>query len=170
MLSCVWLFSDPCDPSPMDSLYARLPYPLPSPRGRSLAQTHVHWVSDTIQPFPLLSPSLSALNLSQNQELYNELALCIRCQSIGASVSALVLLMDIQDWFPLGLTGLISQFKGLSRILSNTTAHKHQFLGVQLTLWSNSHIHTWLLGKPALTRWTFAGKGLCFLICYLVLS
>ena len=104
------------------------------------------------------------------RDFTNELALCIRCQSIGASASALVLLMNIQDWFPLGLTGLISQFKGLSRILSNTTAHKHQFLGVQLTLWSNSHIHTWLLGKPALTRWTFAGKGLYFLICYLVLS
>ena len=52
------------------------------------------------------------------------------------------------DWSPLGLTGLISsQSKGLSRVFSNTTVQKHQFFGVQLSLWSNSHIHTWLLEK-----------------------
>ena len=79
----------------------------------------------------------------------SELALCIRCQSIGASTSASVLLMNIQDWFPLGWTGWISlQSKGLSRVFSNTTVQKHQFFGVQLSLWSNYHIHTWLLGKP----------------------
>ena len=70
-------------------------------------------------------------------------------QSIGVSASASVLLMNIQDWFSLGLTGLISlQSKGLSRVFSNTTVQKHQFFGVQLSLWSNSHIHTWLLEKP----------------------
>ena len=70
-------------------------------------------------------------------------------QSIGASASASVLPMNIQDWFPLGLTGWISlQSKGLSRVFSNTTAQKHQFFGAQLSLWSNSHIHTWLLEKP----------------------
>ena len=68
-------------------------------------------------------------------------------QSIGASAS--VLPMNIQDWFPLGLTGLISlKFKGLSRVLSSTTVQKHQFFGTQLSLWSNSHIHTWLLEIP----------------------
>ena len=52
-------------------------------------------------------------------------------------------------WFPLRLTGLISlQSKGLSRVFSNTTVQKHQFFGTQLSLWSNSHIHTWLLEKP----------------------
>ena len=70
-------------------------------------------------------------------------------QSIGASASASVLPMSIQDWFPLGLTGWISlQFKGLSRVFSNTTIQKHQFFSAQLSLWSNSHIHTWLLEKP----------------------
>ena len=70
-------------------------------------------------------------------------------QSIGASASALVLPMNIQDWFPLGLTSLISlQSKGLSRVFSNTTVQKHQFLGAQLSLWFYSHIHTWLLEKP----------------------
>ena len=71
-------------------------------------------------------------------------------QSIGASASASVLPMNIQDWFPLGLTGLISlQSKELSRVFSNTTVQKHQFFGAQLSLWSHSHIHTWLLLKWA---------------------
>ena len=69
--------------------------------------------------------------------------------SIGASASASVLPVNIQDWFPLGLTGWISlQSKGLSRVFSNTTVQKHQFFSTQLSLWSNSHIHTWLLEKP----------------------
>ena len=69
-------------------------------------------------------------------------------QSIGASVS--VLPMNIQGWYPLRLTGLISlQAKGLSRVFSNTTVQKHQFFSAQPTLtWSNSYIHTWLLEKP----------------------
>ena len=70
-------------------------------------------------------------------------------QIIGVSASASVLPMNIQDWFPLGWTGWISlQSKGLSRVVSNTTAQKQQFFGIQLSLWSNSHIHTWLLEKP----------------------
>ena len=70
-------------------------------------------------------------------------------QSIEASVSASVLPMNIQDWFPLGLTGLISLWsEGLSGVLSSTTIRKHQFFGTQLPLWSNCHIHTWLLEKP----------------------
>ena len=64
-------------------------------------------------------------------------------QSIGASASISVLSMNIQDLFPSGLTGLISlKSKGLSRVFSNTTVQKHQFFGAQLSLWSNSHIHT----------------------------
>ena len=66
-----------------------------------------------------------------------------------SSTSASVLLMNIQDWFPLGFTGLISlHSKGLSRAFSNTTVQKHQFFGAQLSLQSNSHIHTRLLEKP----------------------
>ena len=64
-------------------------------------------------------------------------------QSIGASAS--VLPMNIQGWFPLRLTGLILQSKGLSRVLPNTTVGKHQFSRAQPSLWSSSHIHTWLL-------------------------
>ena len=67
-------------------------------------------------------------------------------QSTGASASASVHPMNIQDWFPLGLTGLISlQFKGLSRVFSNSTVQKHQFFSTQSSLWSNSNTHTWLL-------------------------
>ena len=67
-------------------------------------------------------------------------------QSIGASVSASVLPVNIQGWFPLALTGLISlQSKGLSRAFSNTAVQMHQFFGAQPPLWSNSHIHTRLL-------------------------
>ena len=79
-------------------------------------------------------------------------------QSIGASAS--VLPMNIQGWFPLGLTGLISLLsKGCSRVFSNTTVWKHQFFSSQSSLGSNSHIHTWLLEKTtALTIWIFVGK------------
>ena len=68
-------------------------------------------------------------------------------QSIGASAS--VLPMNIQDWIPLGLTHLISlQSNRLSRVFSSTTVQKHQFSGAQPSVWSNSHICTWLLVKP----------------------
>ena len=77
----------------------------------------------------------------------NELALRPGGQSIGASVS--VLPMKIHGWFPLGSTGLISllSLKRLSRVFSSTTVWKHQFFSTQPSLWSNSHIHTWLLKK-----------------------
>ena len=65
-------------------------------------------------------------------------------QSIGALTSATVLSVNSQDWFPLGLTGLILQFKGLSRVF-NITVQKRQFFSTQPSLRSNSHIHTWQL-------------------------
>ena len=70
-------------------------------------------------------------------------------QSIGALAS--VLLINIQDWFPLGWVSLVSlQSKGLSRVFSNTTVQKYEFFRAQISLWSNSHIHTWLLEKSKL--------------------
>ena len=69
-------------------------------------------------------------------------------QSFGVSALASVLPMNIQDWFSLGLTDLLSlQSKGLSRVFSNTTVQKHQFFGAQPSLWSNSYICTWVLEK-----------------------
>ena len=85
-----------------------------------LAQTQVHQVGDANQPsHPLLAPCLPAFNLSQSfsvSQLFESGG-----QSVGASASASVLPMNIQDWFPLGLTDLILQSKGLSRVFSNTT-------------------------------------------------
>jgi len=69
-------------------------------------------------------------------------------QSIGATASASVLPMNIHGWFPLGLNGLILQSKGLSGVFSSMTIQKHRFFDAQVSLWSNSHSHTWLLEKP----------------------
>ena len=101
-----------------------------------LAQTHVHWVGDAIQPsHPLSSPSPPAFNLSQHQSLFQWVSSSSGDQSIGGSASASVLPMNIQDLIPLGWTGWISlQSKGLSRVFSNTTVQKHQFFGAQLSL------------------------------------
>ena len=69
-------------------------------------------------------------------------------QNIGASASASISLMNIQAWYFLGLTDWIYwRFKGLSRVFSSTKVWKHQFFSTQPSLWSNSHIHTWLLEK-----------------------
>ena len=78
-------------------------------------------------------------------------------QSIGASTSASVLSMNIQGWFPLGLTGLTSlQSKGLSRVFSSNTL---LIFRVQPSSWPNSHIHTWLLEKIiALIIWIFVSS------------
>ena len=84
---------------------------------------------------PLIFSSISIFS--------NELSLC---RGIGASAS--VLPKIIRGWFPLGLTSLTSsKSKGLSRILSSTTVEKHQFFSAPPSLWSNSHILTWLLEK-----------------------
>ena len=82
-------------------------------------------------------------------------------QSIGASASASVLPVNIQGWFPLVLTSLISlKSKGLSRDFSSTTIWKHQFFGAQPSLWSNAHLYV-TVGK---TRQTFVGKVMCLLL------
>ena len=134
-----------CDP--MDCSTPGFPVLLCLPE---FAQVHVHWVGDAIQPsHPLLPPSPLALNLSQDQGLFQWVGSSIRVQRIGASALAPVLPMNIQGWFPLGLTGLISLLsKRLSRIFSSITLQKHQFFGAHSSLWSNSHICTWLLEKP----------------------
>ena len=84
-------------------------------------------------------------------------------QGIGVSASASVLPMNIQDWFPLGWAGWITlQSKGLSRVFPNNIVRKHKFSSTRPSLWSNSHIHTWLLEKTiVLTTWTFVGKWRC---------
>jgi len=112
-------------------------------------QTHVHWVSDAIQPaHPLSCPSPPAVNhstasrTSPLSQLFTSSG-----QNIGASSSRIP--MNSQCWFPLGLSGLISLLaKGVSNVFSSVTVWNHQFFSAQPSLWSNSHIHTWLLEKP----------------------
>ena len=108
------------------------------------AQTYVHWVTDTIQPSHLLLPtSCPASGSFPMSQLFASDG-----QSIGASASASVLPVNIQSWFPVGLTGSMSLLsKGLARIFSSTTVGKHRFVGAQPSLWSSSHIHPWLLEK-----------------------
>ena len=133
-----------CDP--MDCSTAGFPvlYHLPE-----FAHSHVHWVGDAIQPSHLLlPPSPLVLNLSQHQPLSTSQIFVSSDQIIGASASASVLPMNIQSWFHLGLTDLIFLLsKEFSRIFSSTTVQKHQFFGAQPSLWSNSHIRSWLLEK-----------------------
>ena len=101
-----------------------------------LAQTHVLWLDDAIQLSHPLPPPSPAFNLSQHQwSFLMSWLFATGGQSIGASASASVLTMNIQGWFPLGLTRLISLLsKGLSRVFSNTTVQRHQFFGAQFSL------------------------------------
>ena len=85
-------------------------------------------------------------------------------QSIGTSASTSVLPMNIQGWFPLGLTYLISLLsKGLSRVFSSTTAQKYQVFSIQPPLWSNPHICTWLLEKPKIDHTDLVSKVMSLL-------
>ena len=115
-----------------------------------LAQTHVHWVGDAIQPpHPVIHFSSCLQSFPASGSLLMSQLFVSGGQSIRASSSASVLPMNIQSWSPLGLTGLISMlFKGLSSVFSNTTVQKYLFFGAQPSLQSNSHIHTWLLEEP----------------------
>ena len=128
--------------------HARLPCPSPTPGACSNSCPLSQWChptnSSSVILFTSCLQSFSASRSFPVSQFFTS-----GSQSIGASVSASVLSMNIQDWFPLGLTGFISlQSKGLSRVFSNTTVQKHQFFGAQLSLWSNYHIHIWLLKKP----------------------
>ena len=132
--------------------HARPPCPSPSPRACKNSCPLSQWchptISSSVVPFSSCLQSFPASRSFLMSQLFAS-----GDQSIGASAlaSASVLPMNIRDWSSLGLTGLISlQSKGLSRVLSNTTAQKHQCFSVQPSLWSHSHIHTWLLEKPKL--------------------
>ena len=127
--------------------HARLPRPSPTPGTYSNSCPSRWWchptISSSVVPFSRLQsfPASGSFPMSQ--------FFASGGQSIGVLASASVLPMNIQDWSPLGWTGWTSlQSKGLSRVFSNTTVQKHQFFSTQLSLWSNSHIHTWLLKKP----------------------
>ena len=100
-----------------------------------LARTHVQRVGDQSNHLILCHPLLHIQSFPASRSFPMSQFFTSDGQSIGVSASASILPMNIQDWFPLGLTGFISlQFKGLSRVFSNTTVQKHQFFGTQLSL------------------------------------
>ena len=138
-----------CNPHGLQ--HTRLPCPSPTPGAYSNSCPLNQWchptISSSVIPFSSHLQSFPASGSFQMSQF-----LASGDQSTGASASASVLPMNIQDWFPLGWTGWISlQSKGLSRVFSNTTVQKHQFFSAQLSLHSNSPsilIHTWLLENP----------------------
>ena len=126
--------------------HTRLPCPSPPPRACSNSCPLSWWcyptISSSVVPFSFCLQSFPASGSFLMSQLFASGG-----QTIGTSAS--VLPMNIQGWFPLGLTDLISLLsKGLSRVFSNTTVQKHQFFSAQPSSWSSCRIHTWLLEKP----------------------
>ena len=116
--------------------HTRLPCPSLSPRACLNSCPLSQWCHPTT--LPSLIPFFCLQSFPASGSFLMSQLLTSGDQSIGASAS--VLPMNIQGWFPLGLTGLISlQSKGLSRVFFNTTVQKHQFFSAQPPLWSNSH-------------------------------
>ena len=128
--------------------HTRLPCPSLSPGVCSNPCPLSRWcqptISSSVVPFSSCLQSFPASGSFPMSQL-----LASGGQRIGASASAPVLPMSIQGWLPLGFTGLISLLsKGLSRVFFSTTVQECQFFDAQPSLWSNSHVHTWLLEKP----------------------
>ena len=138
--SHVWLFATPWTAAGQTSLPFTVSQSLPRPM--SVESVMPPTISSSVVPFSCLQSCPASGYFSMSQLFASG------GRSIRASVSASVPSMNIQGWFPLGLTGLISLLsKGLSRVFSSPTVWRHQF-DTQPFLWSNSHIHTWLLEKP----------------------
>ena len=128
--------------------HARLPCPSPISRVCSNSCPSSWWryptISSSVVPFSPCPQSFPASGSFQMSQFFKSGG-----QSIRTSASASVLPINIHNWFPLGLTGWIPlQSKGLSRVFSNTTVKNHPFFSAQLSLWTNSHIHTGLPEKP----------------------
>ena len=133
---------------PHEPQHARPPCPSPTPRIYPNSHPSSRWCHPTISSsiFPFSSCPQSFLE--SGSFLMSQL-FTWGGQSTGVSASKAGLPMNTQDWSPLGWTGWISlQSEGLSRVFSNTTVQKHQFFSTQPSLWSNYHVHTWLLEKP----------------------
>ena len=132
---------------PHESQHARPPCPSPTPGVHSDSCPLSQWCHPAIS-FSVIPFSSCPQSLPSESFLVSQL-FTWGGQSIWISALALVLPKNTQDWSPSEWSGWISlQFKGLSRVFSNTTVQKHQFFGAQLSSQSNSHIHTWPLEKP----------------------
>ena len=132
---------------PHESQHTRPPCPSPTPGVHSNSCPSSRWchpaISSSVFPFSSYPQSLPASGSFPMSQPF-----AWGGQSTGVSALASVFPKNTQDWSPLGWTGWIFlQFKGLSRVFSNTTVQKHQFFGAQLSPQSNSHIHTWALEK-----------------------
>ena len=133
---------------PHESQHARPPCPSPIPGVHPNSCPSSRWchptISPSVVPFSSCPQSFPALGSFPMNQVFAS-----GRESIGVSASTSVLLMNTQNWFPLGWTGWIFlQSKALLRVFSNTTVQKHQFFGTQLSSQSNSHIHTWPLERP----------------------
>ena len=142
LLSCVWLFVTPWTTACQASLSITNSWSLLKFMSTESVMPSKHLIfCRPLLLLPSIFPSITVFS--------NESVLHVNGQRTGVSALASVLPMNIQDWFPSGWTGWISSLsKGLSRVFSNITVQKHQFFDTQLSLWFNSHIHTWLLEKP----------------------
>ena len=139
-LSHVWLFVTPWTAAHQASLSFTISQSLLKLMSFQSLMPSNHLLLPHIVPFSSCPQSFPASGSFLTRQLVPS-----GSQNIGASASPSVLPMNIQDWLPLGLTGLISlQSKGLSRVFSNTTVQKHQFFGAQPSLRFCSHIHAWL--------------------------
>ena len=137
-LSCVPLFATPWTTARQATLSITNSWNLPKLMSTESVMPSKHLI--LFVPFSSCPQSYPASGTFQMSQLFASGG-----QSIGVSASTSVLQMNTQDW-SLGWTGWISlQSNGFSRVFSNTTVQKHQFFGTQLSLWSNSHIYTWLL-------------------------
>ena len=163
MFSHVWLFATPWTVGGQASLFFTISWILLKFVSIELMMPSSHLT--LCHPFLLMPSIFPSVSLFLSQLFASD------GQSTRVWTSASVLPVNIQDWFSLGLTGLISLLsKGLSRVFSSTTVWKYQFFGIQPSLWSLSHICTWQLRKT-LTRWTFLAKWcLSFLLYRLGLS
>ena len=131
LISCsvARLYLTLCDPMNCNTTGFSVHHYLPE-----FAQTHVHWVSDAIQPSHSLSPlSPLALNFSRHQGLFQRVSSSHQVAKVLELQLQSFQWMNLQGWFPLGLNGLISLLsKGLSRVFSSTTIQKHQFFALSL--------------------------------------
>ena len=128
-------------------------------------QTHVHWVSDAIQPYPVVPFSSCPQSLPASESFPMSQLFAWGGQSTGASALASFLPKKCQGWSPSEWTGWILQSKGLSKVFSNTTFQKHQFFGAQPSSQSNSEHPYMTTGKTiALTRRTLVGKVMSLLL------
>ena len=138
-------------------------HPAPTPRPCSNSRQSSRWchptISSSVVPFSSCPQSLLASESFPMSQLF-----AWGSQSTGVSALALFPPRKSQGWSPSEWTGWISlQSKGLSRVFSNTTVQKHQFIGAQPSLWSNSHTLTWPLEEPEL--WVYRPLSAKWCLC-----